>query len=101
MKPGIPFERIALEALVAAAVGAATVAILYSSWWSSCCKAVEPAVSIPLLPGMVIAMLIGGGPHGAERFHVYIGVAAEFVALWLLFRLFIAPRFRRTPSKDV
>jgi hypothetical protein len=101
MKPGLQFERIALEALVAAAVGAAAVAGLYSNWWSSCCKTFDPVVSVPFLPGMYVAMIIDGGPHGAERYHVYIGVAAEFFALWLLFRLFIAPRLRRTPSKDV
>jgi hypothetical protein len=39
--------------------------------------------------------------NASNLYHVYIGVAAEFAALWLLLRLFIAPRLRRTPSTDV
>lgn len=101
MKPSLQFGRITLESLVAAAVGVAAVAVLDSSWWSSCCKAVTTVVSIPFLPGMYIAMLMGGGAHGAERYHVYVGVAVEFFVLWFLFRLFIVPRLWRAPSKDV
>jgi hypothetical protein len=95
----VRFERAVAEALAAAALGAAIMVSLYASWWLNCCRAATNAIlSVLFLPGVFLGWVIGGGPHGAQRLHYYIGAAVEFFVLWLVLRLVLLPRFTGSSS---
>ncbi len=88
--------RLVAEALIVVLLGVAIMAALYSEWWRLCCSAMNGVIGLLFSPAFVFAMVIGGGPHGATRFDVYIGTATECVVLWALVRLVVVPRWKST-----
>jgi hypothetical protein len=80
-------KRVILElALVVLAAIVLSLA-LNSAWFKSCCQSIERAISIALLPGVLVGMAVGGGAHSAGPIHLMIGLSVEFAALYGAWRL--------------
>ncbi len=92
--------RIYLELLVVTVCGVAFSALMYSDVFKACCKGnfVGTIIGMLFLPGVILAWLIGGGPHGATPTHFTIGLVVELLFVWACLRLF---RLRHTTKDTV
>ena len=82
-------NRMIAEGVAAACTGVAATAVLYSDWWAECCGAAESFVTFAFLPGFFLGIVLGGGVYGTSRPLIYVGVAIEFVAVWLVCRIIV------------
>jgi hypothetical protein len=91
--------RLILEAVAVSLAAIALVALLYSPYWRECCGAADMALVVALYPGLLFAMLVGGGVHASTKYHYYVGVVVQFLVLWAIVRATIAvmKRGRQAP----
>jgi hypothetical protein len=75
------------QAIAIAVIGFVLSLIMYSSWFRACCMdRLGVALGIATLPAMFFAMVIGGGVHSATAVHYTIGLIAELLGVWGIFR---------------
>lgn len=98
MTGGPRSRRILLELAAVVAIALAVAAVFYSNWIGECCGALVDRLFVLLLPGMFVAVVIGGGVHSATRVHGVIGIVVQFVALWAIVRLLMKAIRRRHPQ---
>ena len=81
--------RTVWQGFLVATIAAGVTAMLYSQWWKACCTVADDVIGLALLPGYLIAWIVGGGPHGAGQLAFYFGILVEFLLIWWLSRLII------------
>ena len=75
------------EAVFVGAIGAATGGVLFSHWFLTCCRPLVIGWFGSLfVPGVLIAMFLGGGAGRATIVHAALGVAIELVVIWATIR---------------
>jgi hypothetical protein len=98
MKAPVSPVRLVVEATIVACSGALASAILYSEFWQTCCRALSAWVFALLIPSFAMAVVLGGGVHSATKYHYYVAVVLQFLAVWVLVRWWMARRLERRPT---
>jgi hypothetical protein len=75
------------QAVALSVVGLVLSSIMYSAWFQGCCMdRLRNPIGIATFPAILFAMVIGGGVHSATALHYTIGLVAELLGVWGIFR---------------